>query len=159
PGGYGLLICLIDKKFRKRPNTGRFWIPCAVLIAFVLFSYHNNIKGTYSEAVMDFTEAISYSLKGHNIPKILTIVLISMIVGVSVFVIGIALESVWVLLLILPVLLCYGLFVQGYTISVIKSVMDESDVMPAFDAGRDIGRGAVVLIASIVYMIPVIAFF
>jgi len=105
---------------------------------------------------MDFSESLGYPLKGVNIPKVLTIVLMAVIIGASIFVAGVALQSFWVVLLILPVLLAYSLFVQGYIISVIKSVMDDEEALPAFRLGRDMGRGAILFLASIVYAIPII---
>lgn len=108
---------------------------------------------------MNFAEALGYAIKTENIPKILTIVLVSIIAGVSVFVGAMALESWWILMLILPILLGYGLFIQGYTISVIRSVMDGEETLPPFAVARDIGRGAVLFIAGIVYTLPIIAFF
>ena len=103
---------------------------------------------------MDFIEAIGYSFKGKNIPKILTIVLVFVIIGVSIFVASIMLESVALLFALLPVLLAYGLFIYGYSISAIKTVMNGDDTLPNIKLGRDLGRGALVLIASFVYMIP-----
>ncbi|GAB5492898.1 MAG: hypothetical protein Phog2KO_31130 [Phototrophicaceae bacterium] len=103
---------------------------------------------------MNFTEAIGYSFKGQNIPKILTIVLVFVITGVSILVASILLESVALLFVLMPVLLVYGLFVSGYPIAVIKSVMSDEDALPNIQLGRDLGRGALVWIASFVYMIP-----
>ena len=108
---------------------------------------------------MDFTEALGYAIKTENIPKMLTIVLVSIIAGVSVFVGAMVLESFWILMLIFPVLLGYGLFIQGYTISVIRAVMNGEETLPAIKLGRDIGRGAVLFIAGIIYTLPIIAFF
>lgn len=103
---------------------------------------------------MNFTEALGYSFKGHNIPKILTIVLVFIIIGVSIFVASILLESVALIFALFPVLLGFSLFVGGYTISVIRSVMDGDDFLPSIQIGRDLGRGAVVMIAGIIYSIP-----
>ena len=103
---------------------------------------------------MNFTEALGYSFKGHNIPKILTIVLVFIIIGVSIFVSSIMLESVALIFALLPVFLGFSVFVAGYTISVIGSVMNGDDYLPAIKIGRDLGRGAVVIIASIIYSIP-----
>ena len=103
---------------------------------------------------MNFTEALGYSFKGHNIPKILTIVLVFIIIGVSIFVSSILLESVALIFTLLPVFLGFSVFVAGYTISVIGSVMNGDDYLPAIKIGRDLGRGAVVIIASIIYSIP-----
>lgn len=103
---------------------------------------------------MNFSESLGYSFKGQNIPKILTIVLLFVILGVSIIVAAFATESIAPLFLFGPLLIGFSLFVGGYAISVIKAVADGEEVMPSFNIGSDIGRGFMVVIASIVYFVP-----
>lgn len=105
---------------------------------------------------MDFSESLGYPIRGINIPKVLTIVLMAVIIGASIFVASIALQSIWIVFLIFPVLLGFGLFVQGYTISVIKSVMEDEEALPPVKLGRDVGRGAILFLATLVYAIPIV---
>ncbi len=108
---------------------------------------------------MNFSEALGYSLKPQNIPKILTIVLVFVILGVSLIVAAFAFESLAIAFLFIPLLIAYGLFLGGYTISVIKAVMEGEESMPAFAIGGDIGRGFMVVIAGIIYYIPFFVLF
>lgn len=108
---------------------------------------------------MNFIEALGYSFKGQNIPKILTIVLVFIIIGVSIFVSAILFESVEMVFVLFPVLIAYSVFVAGYSISAISSVMDGNEALPKIQLGRDLGRGAVMMIANIVYAIPFMILF
>lgn len=103
---------------------------------------------------MNFSEALGYSFKGQNIPKILTIVLVFVILGVSIIVAGFAFESIAIAFLFIPLLIGYALFLSGYAVSVIKAVMEGEEAMPSFSIGGDIGRGFMVMLAGIVYYIP-----
>ncbi|MGJ3238698.1 MAG: DUF4013 domain-containing protein [Anaerolineae bacterium] len=103
---------------------------------------------------MDFSAAISYSLKKQNIARILTIVLVGVILGVSVFVGFFMTESVGVLFLFVPLVIIYGLFLGGYVISVIESVLAGDPILPRVALGRDIRRGFMVGLATFVYAIP-----
>lgn len=108
---------------------------------------------------MNFSDALGYSFKGQNIPKILTIVLVFVILGVSIIVAGFAFESIAMLFLFFPLLIGFVLFLGGYAVSVIKSVMEGEEAMPAFAVGGNIGRGFMVMLAGIVYYIPFFVIF
>jgi|GEM_PF-3996308 len=108
---------------------------------------------------MDLSASLSYSFRSSNIPKILTIVLIFVIAGVSIFVAAMGLESLPLMMLLAPVGLAYALFISGYTISIIKSVLEGDDELPEFDWIQNLGRGFMIFVANIVYLLPVIVIF
>lgn len=108
---------------------------------------------------MNLSESLAYTFKASNIPKILTIVLIFVISGVSIFVATMALESFALMALLIPVGLVYSFFISGYTVSIIKSVMGGDENLPEFELGRNLGRGFMIFLAGIVYMIPVFIIF
>lgn len=103
---------------------------------------------------MSFSDALNYPFKGANIPKVLTIILVFLLIVAVVVVGGIMMEAAGIILLAIPIMIAYAVFIGGYSIEVIRSVASGEDVMPQAQVGRDIGRGIVVVIANIVHMIP-----
>lgn len=109
---------------------------------------------------MSFGDSFGYPFKGGNIPKVLNIILVFLIIVSSLVVIAMLSRSediaVGLLFAAYPLLLAYGLFISGYMVTVIRSVMDGEELLPSAKLGRDLGRGFMVLIAGFVYAIPFI---
>lgn len=109
---------------------------------------------------MSFGEAFGFPFKAENLPKILNFILIYTIIIAVILVGGLLFNSfTTALFLTAPVSIAYSLFVSGYTIEVIRRIMEGEDVLPASDLGRDIKRGFVVGVAGFVYMLPIIILF
>lgn len=105
---------------------------------------------------MSFSDALSYPFKGKNIPKVLTIILVFLILIAVIVVGGLMLEATGIMLLAIPILFAYSIFVGGYAIEVIRTVMQGEDTMPQPAIGRDIGRGFMTILASIAHFLPLI---
>lgn len=108
---------------------------------------------------MSFSDALSYPFKGENIPKILTIILVFLILIAVVVIGGIMLEAEGIMLLAIPILLAYGVFVGGYSVEVIRTVMQGQAIMPKPELGRDLIRGVVTMLGGIAHMIPLIVLY
>jgi hypothetical protein len=109
---------------------------------------------------MSFGSSLGYPFKSGNIPKILSIILSFLVIVASIVVIAMLFQSsdiaTGIVFTAIPVILGYALFVSGYSITVIRSVMDGEEFLPAANIGRDIGRGFMCLLAGFVYAIPFI---
>ncbi|MEO1287867.1 MAG: DUF4013 domain-containing protein [Chloroflexota bacterium] len=103
---------------------------------------------------MNFSESLSYAFNGKNLPKILTIVLVAIIIGVSILVGAMLLESIWLVALIIPASIVYSVFISGYGITIIQAVMNDEPSLPAIRLGRDLVRGIFAFLAALFYMIP-----
>jgi hypothetical protein len=112
---------------------------------------------------MSFGSALGYPFKSGNIPKVLTIILSFLIIVASLVVIGMLFRSSNAsngLGLVSNLIgSAYGLFVSGYMISVIRSVMDGDELLPPVSLGRDLTRGLACMIAGFIYAIPFIIVF
>jgi hypothetical protein len=109
---------------------------------------------------MSFGSSLGYPFKSGNIPKILTIILSLFVIVASIVVVAMLFQSsdvmAGIVLTAIPVILGYALFVSGYSITVIRSVMNGEELLPAANLGRDLGRGFMCMLAAIVYAIPFI---
>jgi hypothetical protein len=112
---------------------------------------------------MSFGSALGYPFKSGNIPKILTIILSFLILVASLVVLGLLFRSSNMnngLSLVSNLIgSAYGLFISGYMISVIRSVMDGNELLPPVNLGRDLSRGLACMIAGFIYAIPFIIVF
>lgn len=108
---------------------------------------------------MSFSDALSYPFKGENVPKVLTIILVFLLIVAVVVVGGLMMNATGLMLLAIPIVLAYSVFVGGYSVEVIHSVMLGHEIMPPTEIGRDIGRGIMTILASIAHMIPLIVFY
>ena len=109
---------------------------------------------------MSFGSALGYPFKSENIPKVLTIILSFLILVSSLVVLGLLFQSSNMrggLNIVSNLIgLVYGLFVSGYMISAIRSVMDGNETLPAINLGRDLSRGLACMLAGLIYAIPFI---
>jgi uncharacterized protein DUF4013 len=103
---------------------------------------------------MSFSDALSYPFKGENIPKVLTIILVFLLLIAVVVVGGIMLQDENVVFLAFPIILAYAVFIGGYSIEIIRTVMQGHEIMPQPAMGRDILRGIVTMLAAIAHAIP-----
>lgn len=105
---------------------------------------------------MSFSDAFSYPYK--SLPKVFTIVLGFAIVIAVMVVIAINTRSiVGTLLLTGGIVIAQSLFLTGYGIRVIRSVMDGIEPLPNIEIGEDIKRGFLVSLSGILHFLPLVA--
>lgn len=98
---------------------------------------------------MSFGSAFSYPFE--NIGKVLTLAFIYVVISLVTFLGGMLGAMVGLLLN-----LTFSIFVAGYMVSVTRHVADYGYGAPDNNVGDNLGRGLAVMLAGILYMLPVI---